>query len=127
MNQREQLELLRAAVAVALADGELRRSEKGVIRGLACRVGIGQTTFDAMVEAAEQGHDVADAISINTPESARTAMELLVALARIDGQISDDERDVIVRIATSMGITGDDFGAVYQAGIERADRLRGQR
>ena len=123
----EQLELLRAALAVAVADGEIRRSEMGVVEGLAVRVGVGRASLDAMLEAARQDNSIADNILIRSKDRARTALELLVAQARIDGQISRQERDVIVRVATSLGITGDDFQTVYEAGIARADRLRESR
>ena len=40
MTMMEDLELLKAAIALACTDGELRRSEMGVIEGLALRVGV---------------------------------------------------------------------------------------
>ncbi len=124
MNQMEQLELLRAVLAVAAADGDIRRSELGVAKGLAERIGVGRTSFDAMLGEAEAGADLTDNIVMHSPESARTALTLLVAQARIDGEISSEERELIVRIACSLGVTDDDFQKVYQAGIERADTLR---
>jgi tellurite resistance protein len=123
----EDVELLKAALAVALADGELRRSEMGVVKGLAARIGVGRASFDAMLAAAEQDDSVADNILIRSAEHARTALELLVAQARIDGEISEEERNVLVRIACSLGVTGDAFQAVYQDGIKRADRIRRSR
>jgi tellurite resistance protein len=127
MTTNEDVELLKAVMAVAVADGELRRSEMGVIKGLAARIGVGRVTFDAMLGAAEAGEPIADNILIRSPERARSALELLVAQARIDGEISDEERGLLVRIATSLGITGDDFQAVYQAGVKRADKIRKSR
>ena len=127
MSTTEDLELLKAAIAVAMADGELRRSEKGVIEGLALRAGVGRVSFEAMVEAAARGDSIADNILISSKDRAHSALELLVAQARIDGQISDKEREVLVRIATSLGITGDEFQHLYEAGIRRADRLRRER
>ncbi len=123
----EDLELLKAALAVAMADGELRRSEKGVVEGLAERIGIGRVSFEAMLEAAEKDDSIADNILLRSKEKARSAFELLVAQARIDGEISDDERSLLVRIATSLGITGTDFETVYLAGVKRADRIRKSR
>lgn len=127
MGTMDDLELLKAAMAVALADGELRRSERGVIQGLATRVGIGSASFDAMLEAAKQDDSIADNILIRSKERARSALELLVAQARIDGDISDQERSVLVRIAASLEITGDDFQSAYTAGIQRADAVRKSR
>lgn len=127
MGAIEDLELLKAALAVAMADGELRRSEKGVVEGLAERIGIGRVSFEAMLEAAEKDDSIADNILLRSKEKARSAFELLVAQARIDGEISDDERSLLVRIATSLGITGTDFETVYLAGVKRADRIRKSR
>ena len=127
MNQMEQLELLRAAIAVAVADGDLRRSEKGVLRGLADRIGVGGATFDAMVEAAEQDPNFIDGLMLKSSESAGRSIELLVAQARIDGEISQHEREVIARIAADMKISDDEFQRAYEAGIKRADRIRNRR
>ncbi len=54
-------------------------------------------------------------------------MKLLVAEARIDREISEEERRVITRIATSLGITGNEFEQLYLAGIADADRTRRSR
>ena len=62
-----------------------------------------------------------------TEELARSVFELLVALARIDGEVSDEERSVLVRIASSLGIAGAEFESAYMAGIERADTIRKSR
>ena len=71
MPTMEELELLRAAIAVALADGELARAEKGVIEGLAMRAGVGKTSFEAMVSAAQQGDLIAEDMMIRPRERAR--------------------------------------------------------
>ncbi len=127
MGSMEDLDLLKAALAVAMADGRLMRSEKGVVWGLAERIGVGRVSFEAMREAAEEDDSIADNILMRSKEKARAALELLVAQARIDGEISDEERSLLVRIATSLGITGDDFESVYLAGISRADDIRKSR
>ncbi len=120
----DDLALLRGAIAVALADGELRRSEMGVLKGLALRAGVGQMSFDAMLDAAKEGADLAGNVAMISPDAARTALELLVAQARIDGEISSEEREVIVRIAMDLGIKNDEFQTIYTKGVGRADALR---
>ena len=124
MGTMENVDLLKAALAVAMADGELRRSEKGVVQGLARRIGVGQASFEAMLAAAEEDDSIADNILMRSKEKARTGFELLVAQARIDGEISAEERSILVRIATSLGITGGEFEDLYSAGINRADQIR---
>lgn len=124
MTDLERLNLLKAALAVAAADGVLRRSEMGVIEGLAARVGVGRASLDAMIAAAERG-DLSDHhMLIKSETHARTALELLVAEARLDGEIADREREFLVAIGLRLKITGDEFQSVYQAGIARADKIR---
>ncbi len=123
----EQVELFKAALAIAVADGEVRRSERGVLEGLALRVGVGRASFDAMLEAARQDEAFADNILIQSKKDARKALELLVAQARIDGEISESERNLLVRIASRLELTGDEFQSIYQAGIARADEIRSSR
>ena len=109
---------------MALADGEWRRSEMGVLKGLAMRAGVGQMSFDAMLDAAKEGVDLAGNVAMISPDASRTAFELLVAQARIDSEISPKEREVLVRIAMDMGIKNDEFQTIYTKGIGRADALR---
>ena len=127
MDDLEKLELLKATLAVAAADGEFKRSEMGVVEGLAARVGVGQASLEAMAAAARRGESLAYNIVMRSEESARTALELLVAEARIDGEIVERERSLITWIATRLGITGDEFQSIYKAGVMRADKIRKRR
>ena len=127
MGRMEDLELLRAAMAVAVADGEMRRSEMGVLKGLADRVGVGRVSFDAMIAAAESGALLPENLLISDPEKAKVALTLLVAQARMDGEISPHEREILVRIAAALKITGQTFSDLYESGIKKADQLRKRR
>ncbi len=120
----ENAELLRAAIAMAVADGKISRSEMGVVEGLAQRAGIGAVTIEAMFEAAANDETFADNLVLQPKDRAVKAVELLVGLARIDGEISSEERELIVRIAASLDIVDNEFRQAYEAGIRRADDLR---
>ena len=131
VDKTEELELLKAAIAVAVADGKLRQSEMGVVEGLAARCGVEQRSLKAMLAAAAKGAGAVDSIVFRSKDAARKAFELLVAQAHIDGEISKEEHDVLRRIAASLGIAGDEFGiggnefrSLYQRGIKRADAIR---
>ena len=50
-----------------------------------------------------------------------------MAEARIDGEISEGEREVLIRLAGRLHISGDEFTALYKAGIARADKIRESR
>ncbi len=123
----EHAELLRAAIAMAVADGKVSRSEMGVVEGLAQRAGVGAVTIEAMFDAAANDEAFADNLLLQPKDRAIKAVELLVGLARIDGEISSEERDLVVRIAASVHVTGDEFRQAYEAGINRADNLRKSR
>ncbi len=120
----ENAELLRAAIAMAVADGKISRSEMGVVEGLAQRAGIGAVTIEAMFEAAANDETFADNLLLQPKDRAVKAVELLVGLARIDGEISSEERELIVRIAASVDVVDNEFRQAYEAGIKRADDLR---
>ena len=120
----ENAELLRAAIAMAVADGKISRSEMGVVEGLAQRAGVGAVTIEAMFEAAANDETFADNLLLQPKDRAIKAVELLVGLARIDGEVSSEERALIVRIATSVDVVDDEFRRAYEAGIKRADDLR---
>ncbi len=120
----ENAELLRAAIAMAVADGKISRSEMGVVEGLAQRAGIGAVTIEAMFEAAANDETFADNLLLQPKDRAVKAVELLVGLARIDGEISSEERELLVRIAASLDVVDNEFRQAYEAGIKRADDLR---
>jgi uncharacterized tellurite resistance protein B-like protein len=120
----ENVELLRAAIAMAVADGKISRSEMGVVEGLAQRAGVGAVAIEAMFEAASKDESFSDNLQLLPKDRSVKAVELLVGLARIDGEISSEEHELVVRIAASLGIVGDEFQQVYEAGIKRADNLR---
>ncbi len=120
----ENVELLRAAIAMAVADGKILRSEMGVVEGLAQRAGVGAVTIEAMFEAAANDETFADNLLLQPKDRAIKAVELLVGLARIDGKISDEERELIVRIAASIDVVDNEFRQAYEDGIKRADNLR---
>ena len=124
MQDRESLDLFKAALALAAADKHLARAELGVVEGLAAKVGIGRASFEAMRDMAMRGDALADNVCFQSPETARRAFELLVAEARIDGKITNEERSFLVLLADRLNINDQEFQALYQAGIQRADEIR---
>ena len=120
----EHVQLMRATIAMAVADGKVSRSEMGVVEGLAQRAGVGSAAIEAMFDAAANDEDFADNVLLMPKDRAIKAVELLVGVARIDGEISSEERDLVVRIAASVNVTGDEFRQAYEDGIKRADDLR---
>ena len=124
MSKQSDLEVLQAVLAVAGADGQFARSEKGVYEGLARRIGADATTVWTMMNKARTDPDLRDKLFTTKVGDPRKAMKLLVATARIDGDISDQERELLVDISTRLGIDASEFGALYREGLAAADEIR---
>jgi tellurite resistance protein len=123
----ETMEILRGVLAVAVADGEIRRSEKGVMKGLAARLGIDRAWLDEMIRYAEEGASVESSMFRRILSDPTRAMRLMVATAAVDGDISDQERSVLVDISLKIGLAPGKFGEVFAEGMAAAERLRRDR
>ena len=124
MSTMHDMELLQAALTLAAADGKITRSERGVIDSLAKRAGVGQASLEAMIAKALNNPHAQDELLQMVRQDVERPLRLLVATARIDGHISPEERELIVALATRLGITGADFQRVYEEGIAAADKVR---
>jgi tellurite resistance protein len=84
-------------------------------------------SLDAMIEKARREPAAKDELFQLTTSAPAHAFKLLVATARIDGEITDAERELLVVIASVLGITGDRFATLYREAIDQADQLRRNR
>lgn len=124
MPGEEDPEVLKAVLAVAAADGTILRSERGVFQQLARRVGLDEASLQQVTRQAGDKRQLRDELFKTRLSDPKRAMRLLVATARIDGEISWEERELLVDISTKLGIGTDEFTQVYQEGIAAADELR---
>ncbi|MCP4245726.1 MAG: hypothetical protein GY778_01635 [bacterium] len=124
MSKQTDLEVLQAVLAVAGADSEFARSEKGVYEGLARRIGADATTVWTMMNNVRTDPSLRDRLFKTQVRDPRQAMKLLVATARIDGDISEKERELLVDISTKLGIEAADFGVIYREALAAADDIR---
>ena len=127
MSKLQEKELLQAALVLAAADGKITRAERGVIESLAQRAGVGSISLQAMIDQAVRNPSAREELLRTVQENAERSLKLLVGTARIDGKITTEERELLVQYAASLGLEGDRFEQVYQAGIEAADDLRTRR
>jgi tellurite resistance protein len=127
MPNKADLEVLKAVMAVAAADGNITRAERGVFKTLAGRLGIPQADLDRMIDDIQLDPTTVQKLFATRIADAEEAMKLLVATARIDGQIDDNERKLLVEISSRLGIAVNRFSQVYQAGIAAADAMRKRR
>ena len=124
MKHRQERELFEAVLAIAGADGRITRSERGLLESLAERVGVGRASLAAMIDRATREPRFKSDRSLHKVSDPLKAMELLVAAARIDGEISEEERQLLVRTAEIWDIPNDDFMEAFKRGLAAADRVR---
>ncbi len=127
MKHREQRELFQAVLAVAGADGTITRAERGLVEALAGRVGVGRFSLDAMIERATRDAEFKRSLGRQRVGDPVKAMELLVAAARIDGEISEEERQLLLHIAVLWDVPNDEFAEAFRRGLATADRKRAER
>ena len=127
MASEDDLQVLQAVLALAAADGDFARSEKGVYEQLARRIGADSMTVWSMMNKVRTDPSLREELFTKQVRDPKAAMKLLVATARIDGQISKEERELLVEISGKLGIGVDEFGKVYTEGIATADAIRKRR
>ena len=127
MASEDDLQVLQAVLALAAADGDFARSEKGVYEQLARRIGADSMTVWSMMNKARTDQSLREELFTKRVRDPKAALKLLVATARIDGQISKEERELLVDISGKLGIGIDDFSRIYEAGIASADAMRKRR
>ncbi len=120
----EQVELIRAAIVLAAADGKISSSERGLLEAFAKRIGIGKASLDAMIDRAITDHTVREEMFRRSMSDPKLTLELLVATARLDGDITTKEREVLIHARELLEIPMDEFAQIYEQGIKRADTLR---
>ncbi|HUU85808.1 MAG TPA: hypothetical protein VM243_20110 [Phycisphaerae bacterium] len=127
MPTEDELEVLQAVLALAAADGNITRSEKGVYEQLAGRIGADAMTIWRMMNEVRINPSARDKLFQKGARDPQAAMKLLVATARIDGDISQEERELLVDISGKLGIGVDEFGKIYTEAIATADAMRKRR
>lgn len=121
---REQAEMLRAAIVLAVADGVISASERGLLASLAKRVGISQETLERMIARALADSGAREECFRTASSDPELALELLVAAARIDGHLHEREKQALVQMAERLDVPISAFDEVYARGVARADALR---
>lgn len=54
-------------------------------------------------------------------------MKLLIAAARVDGDIHEREREILVQVMVKLGISVERFGELYKEALALVDSLRRRR
>lgn len=120
----ENLELLKAVLAIAAADGKVHGNEMAILKALAQRAGIGAVSLNAMIDQAKTNRAAYDRLFARAVSDPERAMRLLVAAANIDGNISEEEREILVDISTVLGVSTDRFASIFQSGMAASNKVR---
>lgn len=91
--------------AVALADGELTAEEEAFLFTLAERMGLARglaraTVASLLVDSSESGLQPAV-----PPDGGRALFDDLVALVRVDGEVSATERQLVLHLSPAFGVS----------------------
>jgi len=124
---REQAEILRAAIVLAVTDGVITSSEKGLLEALARRLGVSTQTLRQMTERALVDSAVHDELFRVATADPEFTLELLVAAARIDGEIHERERAALLQMSQKLAVPVGQFEHILTRGVARADAVRAQR
>jgi len=94
---------MQGAMLMALADGVLDPQEKHLLRKLQRRLGLSDEQLRQLVADLRAKRPV-EALFPQTPDHRRAAFELMVAVARADGQISPEERELLGKVARHLDL-----------------------
>ncbi|MCC6897732.1 MAG: TerB family tellurite resistance protein [Polyangiaceae bacterium] len=122
--------------AVAYADREYSAVEEHRVRAELARVhGMTARGVDAIADALRR--DIVELATVELPRSTRTMVELadeelrletlevLVEVAAADGHLSHTETTLLRQIATSLGLTQDDYNRAQARHRDKLGVLRG--
>jgi len=123
LDSSDSLELLKAVIAMAAADGKVSPTELAVIKALARKAGVAGPSLDEMIERATVDAAVRQDFFEKAVRMPERAMKLLVAAANIDGHISEQERNLLVDISSTLGVRARRFQEIFQSGMAASDRV----
>ncbi len=108
----------RLLVALALVDGRLEAAEESVLGRAARRLGVDADEARGIVDQMRQGGRLTQLRPPDDPEERDALLQLLLAVARADGQAAPQEVAVLQRLAPAFGVAPIDVpGLIAGAGV----------
>lgn len=111
----DEVELLRAACCVAGLDGQVTEEEEQLLRDLKEHAGVGEASFQAMLDRARNDPDYYEDVLDVVRPNAEQVLQLLARVAAADGEVSTTEREMIHTFAERLGIEKDHVKQVLTA------------
>lgn len=118
MDASVKVEILRACCCVAGADGQSCDAEKAILDRLAGEIGVGQASLNAMIERAETDPDFHRQQFDILKAEPKQALAILFQVAMADQTISDDEVEVLRKLAQNLNVPDDIFEQLKSAAID---------
>lgn len=122
MKSFEKLEVLRAAVCVVGADGEVGETENRLIDRLADEIGVGQASREAMLERGKTDPNFCEEMFRVLKISPKDTIITLFQVAMVDGKLGDEEIRVLGRFAEKLGIKKESFNSLVEQAQSKLDR-----
>lgn len=118
--------LMKAVLAMALADGAIADDERALIRKVQARLGVGDEQLRKVIAEFRQAKSP-DALLPRQSEDRHQAMLLMVVTAAIDGQIDTREQALLDKVAGRLGFDHAEFQDIFDEGVATANRLRAKK
>lgn len=118
----DELQILRAACCVAGLDGTIDHRELEALKELVKRAGVGQASFEAMLEMATENEDYFTKQLDFLRGDVDYTIKTLFKIAVIDGTLGDNERVVMRYFADKLDMPGPRFEKILAAAEREAKR-----
>ncbi|SRR5260221_14197743 len=109
--------VLKSLVAVAWADGQLADGESGVIQGLLAGFDASEDEEAEILEYAKTPRSMEDDIPLDelTQEDRELLLSNAALLTHVDGEQSEDEREVLDDLVELLGFTEEEAEEIVEA------------
>jgi len=114
----KEVEILRAACAVAGLDQRISPEERKVLQMLADRIGVGEMSLNAMMARATKDQAFFQEMFTILRHDPEETMKTMVAVAMADGELIENERVVLHHFSGLLGLSEARFEVLIQAAEE---------
>lgn len=119
----EDVEILRAACCIAGRDGVITDREGQMLRKLKERVGVGEASFQAMLDVAKDDPTYYERLFNMLQSHADRTLKILCSVAAADGAVGEDEAGVLRYFAEKLDMPTERFNAMLEAAHRTAGEL----
>lgn len=111
----DRVEVLRAACCLAATDGKIHVRELKLLRKLADEAGVGQASFQAMIDRSLREPSYFEKQFELMKADADSTMLALFGVAISDGQLDEEQRIILGYFADKLGLSSQRFDQLLAA------------